>query len=553
MAANIYIKRLYHTFDFSFKLIRKRESYQWSVYNTISRYQSQWSKVEKVEKPNMKDAKDASVSPGISQQGIQTEPDSGVSKYSSDDEDPSSNKWKPELAWITKALEPALQLWKWPLPTGSSTDKIPPSSRSLTEILASIQKSKLGVQEWSLSDLTIGLYLIYLKQATTNPFENVKGVKISSDTLVQDLIYHIELAKGAYKDSAAGLAKNSMLRESNIIKFVKNSSMLRPGYYIGVDTRNRLVIFGIRGTHTVSDLITDIVSSSDGEVNFEGYSTHFGAAEAARWFLTHEIGTVKKYLEKHEGFRLRLVGHSLGGAIASMIAIMLRKKTSEELGFSPEIITAVGYGTPPCVSKDLAEHCSDYVTTVCMQDDIIPRLSVATLMRLRNEILRTDWKTIFEKEDWKSVLDLVSNARHAVSSVQDAARKLVDYTNFRSETKFVDVPGRKDSIAVPSSIPSTSEPAEAKADDIKEERLDMYPKEELFIPGSVYYLKRKEEKHNGNKVNKFTLWKRNAGEHFERILLTSNLIADHKCDSHYYALRDVLKSIPAPLNQSDPN
>ena len=98
-----------------------------------------------------------------------------------------------------------------------------------------------------------------------------------------------------------------MLRESNIVKFVKNSSMLRPGYYIGVDTRNRLVIFGIRGTHTVSDLITDIVSSSDGEVNFEGYSTHFGAAEAARWFLTHEIGTVKKYLEKHEVVNLSLL------------------------------------------------------------------------------------------------------------------------------------------------------------------------------------------------------------------------------------------------------
>lgn len=68
-----------------------------------------------------------------------------------------------------------------------------------------------------------------------------------------------------------------------------------------------------------------------------------------------------------QGFRLRLVGHSLGGAIASMLAIMLRKKTREELGFSPEIVTAVGYGTPPCVSRELAEYCSDYVTTVCMQ------------------------------------------------------------------------------------------------------------------------------------------------------------------------------------------
>lgn len=68
--------------------------------------------------------------------------------------------------------------------------KIPPSSRSLAEILASIQRSKLGVKDWSLSDLTIGLYLIYLQQASTNPFQDVKGVKISSDTVVTFLISH---------------------------------------------------------------------------------------------------------------------------------------------------------------------------------------------------------------------------------------------------------------------------------------------------------------------------------------------------------------------------
>nr|GEW42533.1 alpha/beta hydrolases superfamily protein [Tanacetum cinerariifolium] len=70
-------------------------------------------------------------------------PNAGVSKYSSDDEDPTSNKWKPQLAWITKALELALQLWKWPLPTGHLNDKIPPDSRSLAEILASFKRVNL--------------------------------------------------------------------------------------------------------------------------------------------------------------------------------------------------------------------------------------------------------------------------------------------------------------------------------------------------------------------------------------------------------------------------
>ncbi|CAI9288455.1 unnamed protein product [Lactuca saligna] len=559
MAASKYMKRLLQNINLSSEFIKEREPYNPRVYNIIKRFQSQWPKVED---PNMKDAKDdASISPRnrIPQHDNQTESNSKVNKYSSDEEDATSNKWKPDLAWLTKALEPALQLCRWPLPTGNAQEtKIPPSSRSLAEILASIQRSKLGVKDWSLSDLTIGLYLIYLQQASTNPFQDVKGVKISSDTVVQDLIYHIELAKGAYRESASGLAKNSMLRENNIIKFVKNSSMLRPGYYIGVDIRNKLVIFGIRGTHTVYDFITDIVSSSDVEVNFEGYSTHFGTAEAARWFLTHEMGTIKDCLHKHQGFRLRLVGHSLGGAIASMLAIMIRKKTCDELGFSPEIVTAVGYGTPPCVSRDLADSCSDFVTTVCMQDDIIPRLSVATLMRLRNEILQTDWKTIFEKDDWKSVLDVVTNAKQVVSSVQDAARKLVDYTKFGSQTKFIDIPGVKDSVVTPSIMTSSSSKGVGqKGDEIEEERRDdltllPQPHEELFIPGSVYFLKRKEEKHNGNRFNSFTLWKRNSGEHFERILLSNNLISDHKCDSHYYALRDVLKAIPRPQNQNYP-
>ncbi|KAF8009693.1 hypothetical protein BT93_J0625 [Corymbia citriodora subsp. variegata] len=427
---------------------------------------------------------------------------------------------------------------------GQSRSGSPPTARSVSEIIASIQRSKIGVQDWSLSDLTVGLYLIYLRQASANPLEDINGNLISSDAVVQDLMYHTELAKGCYKDSAAGLARNSMLRESNVLKFVKNSSILRPGYYIGIDYRKKLVIFGIRGTHSAYDLITDVTSSSHEEVTFEGYTTHFGTAEAARWFLAHEIGNIKECLDKHEGFRLRLVGHSLGGAIASLLAIMLRKKTKKELGFSPELVSAVGYATPPCVSRELAESCSDFVTTVVMQDDIVPRLSVASLTRLRNEILQTDWTSIIEKEDWKSIIELVSNAKQVVSSVQDVARKLADYAKIRTNKEYLDSSIRQESALVPRS-PPMSNPA-AKVDAVMEKERTM--PEELFVPGTVYYLKRNTECNSNSSIEYFTLWRRRPGDHFQRIVLSSNLISDHKCDSHYYALRDVLKGLPASTN-----
>ena len=78
--------------------------------------------------------------------------------------------------------------------------------------------------------------------------------------------------------------------------------------------------------------------------------------------------------------------------------------------------------------------------------------------------------------------------------------------------------------------------------------------EELFVPGNLYYLKRNIDNHSSGSNNKgreyFTLWKRHPGEHFQRILLSNNLISDHKCDSHYYALRDVLKGFPGPIEES---
>lgn len=62
--------------------------------------------------------------------------------------------------------------------------KIASSNRSLAKILELLQRSKVDVQDWSLSDLTAGLYLIYLRQASSDKVEDVKGVQISSDNIV---------------------------------------------------------------------------------------------------------------------------------------------------------------------------------------------------------------------------------------------------------------------------------------------------------------------------------------------------------------------------------
>ncbi|XP_072968371.1 uncharacterized protein [Typha angustifolia] len=526
MASRI-AKRLLLCLDSRMRVIWNQDSYQQLLVGALNRCISQSPKVDKEDNVENTDLTK-----------VERVKLSGRSKLnepgSYDPELVKDGSWSLELAWLSKALEPALQLYNWASSTGSDEKQnSPPPTLSFSEILNNLQRSKVSIQDWSLSDLTVGLYLIYLSQASAGKVEEFKGVQILSDAIVQELIYHVELAKGAYKDNATALARHSMLRERNVLKFVKGSSVMRPGYYIGVDTRNKLVIFGIRGTHTVYDLITDVVSSSDQKVSFEGFSSHFGTAEAARWYLRNEIGTIRKCLEKHKDFRLRLVGHSLGGAAAALLAIMLRRKSKEELGFSPEIVSAVGFGTPPCLSKELAENCASYVSTVVLQDDIVPRLSAASLARLRNEILETDWMSVLEREDWKGIVDIVTNAKMVVSSVQDVARKLADYTKLRKFSSGT--PMSRDAAPLAKSVTKASAPA----------KQDGSLPDELFTPGTLYYLKREiDDGTHGKSKESYTLWKRRSDENFQRILLSGNLISDHKCDNHYYAMRDVLKSLP---------
>ncbi|THU63078.1 hypothetical protein C4D60_Mb01t11960 [Musa balbisiana] len=520
--------------DSSIRSMRKQDSYLQLVSGVLNRCLSQHSEEEESEKVRNTNLSKAETLPHI-KDAQHDEPgsyDSG--RDSSDDDD--GWKQKLEVAWLSKALEPALQLYKWASSAGSNEKQSTPfGTRSFSEILMSIQRSKVGIQDWSLSDLTVGLYLIYLSQASSKKIEEFKGVQIFSDAMVQELIYYLELAKGSYKDNATALARHSMLRERNIVKFIKNSSLLRPGYYIGIDTRNKQVIFGIRGTHNVYDLITDIVSSSNQEVSFEGFSTHFGTAEAARWYLHHELGTVRKLLGKHKDYKLRLVGHSLGGAAAALLATMLRKQAADKLGFDPDIVSAVGFGTPPCVSKELAESCASYVTTVVLQDDIIPRLSIVSLTRLRNEILEADWMSILGKEDWKGIVDLVTNAKQVVSSVQDVARKVTYFAKLRNTSNSSEAIQGKDSVA------SMKFNRDAQAIVEQQEALP----EELFVPGTIYYLKRNVDDIDGcKKSESYSLWERHPDQNFRRIMISGNLISDHRCDSHYYALRDVLKSLP---------
>lgn len=97
--------------------LNREEPYRNYIHSVFNRLQLQRSRADKVEKDKLKDEQEKSQF-SLKSNVKKADDNNGISKYSSDEEDPSDNKWKLELAWLTKALEPALQFCRWALPTG---------------------------------------------------------------------------------------------------------------------------------------------------------------------------------------------------------------------------------------------------------------------------------------------------------------------------------------------------------------------------------------------------------------------------------------------------
>jgi sn1-specific diacylglycerol lipase len=80
------------------------------------------------------------------------------------------------------------------------------------------------------------------------------------------------------------------------------------------------------------------------------------------------------------GYTLILTGHSLGAGCAALLSFMLRSKYPD--------LKCLCFSPPGCtLSKNMADSCKEYLTTYVLDDDIIPRLSLQSLERLRDDVL----------------------------------------------------------------------------------------------------------------------------------------------------------------------
>ncbi|KAK1295538.1 hypothetical protein QJS10_CPA16g00173 [Acorus calamus] len=111
--------------------------------------------------------------------------------------------------------------------------------------------------------------------------------------------------------------------------------------------------------------------------------------------------------------QIRIVGHSLGGAVGTLLGIRLYRRYPN--------LHVYSYGTLPCVDPVVAEACSDFVTSIIYNDEFSARLSISSILRLRAAAI----KALSDESSTDSALisklarRILQVNRHQVSSGAD--------------------------------------------------------------------------------------------------------------------------------------
>ncbi|KAI7845939.1 hypothetical protein COHA_000485 [Chlorella ohadii] len=193
-----------------------------------------------------------------------------------------------------------------------------------------------------------------------------------------------------YFRDVLGIAGKLVWDEDLLVQELR-AGVLKPSHVLIRDHQLRAIVLAVRGTHSFKDMFTSLTGASkphhlvDANGVVLGYS-HFGMLAAARWIKGQTRARLEQALAESPGYRLVIVGHSLGAGAAALLTMMLR-----EVGGPFAEARCVAVACPSCMTLELAQSCDAYVTSVMHGCDCIPTICPATADALREEMTRSSW------------------------------------------------------------------------------------------------------------------------------------------------------------------
>lgn len=270
---------------------------------------------------------------------------------------------------------------------------------TLSETLRFTYSETLG--KWPIGDLAFGINFLMKRQGNLDVASiyagdnclQLKGQKITSElTYLLNLLtlcWHFSKKPFPLFLEATGFSlKDVLLQEPK-------AGILKPAFTILIDRKTECILLLIRGTHSIRDTLTAatgaVVPFHHTLVHKGGVSdlvlgyAHCGMVAAAQWIAKIATPPLTKALLDFPDYQLKVVGHSLGGGTAALLTYILR----EQQEFAAA--SCVAFAPAACMTWDLAESGTPFVTSVINGADLVPTFSAGSVDDLRSEVTASAW------------------------------------------------------------------------------------------------------------------------------------------------------------------
>ncbi|XP_043720319.1 uncharacterized protein LOC122667906 [Telopea speciosissima] len=270
---------------------------------------------------------------------------------------------------------------------------------TLSETLRFTYSETLG--KWPIGDLAFGISFLLKRQGNlhvASVFGGKDSLELRGSQITAELKYLLKLLTLCWHFSKKPFPlflEETGYSEEDVLLQEPKAGILKPAFTILVDDDSKCFLLLIRGTHSIKDTLTAATGAvvpfhhtivHEGGVRnlVLGYA-HCGMVAAARWIAKLATPCLLKALQKHPDYKIKIVGHSLGGGTAAILTYTLR----EQQEFS--MTTCVTFAPAACMTWELAESGNEFLTSVINGADLVPTFSPASVDDLRSEVTASAW------------------------------------------------------------------------------------------------------------------------------------------------------------------